>query len=91
MIGNRRRGVDNFEDMVPGDAKVRVVELQCVRFGQEFLGKECVVAFQKLKTLLKMASWSPLVMLEIQWLMGGAGNVATEEVEVDLFSTEVKF
>ena len=30
-------------------------------------------------------------MLEIQWLMGGAGKVATEEVEVDVFSTEVRF
>ena len=51
MIGNRRRGVNNFEGMVPGDTKVRVVELQCVRFGQEFLGKECVVSFQKFKIL----------------------------------------
>ena len=38
-----------------------------------------------------MAAWSPLVMLEIPWLMGGAGEVAMEEVEVDVFSVEVRF
>ena len=32
-------------------AEVGVVELQCVRFGQEFLGIECVVDFQKFKIL----------------------------------------
>ena len=48
-IGNRRRGVDNFEGTGPGGAEVGVVELQFVRFGQEFLGIECVVGFQKLK------------------------------------------
>ena len=52
MIENRRRGVDNFEGMAPGDVKVRVVEFQCVRFGQEFLGKECVVSFQNFKILV---------------------------------------
>ena len=31
------------------------------------------------------------MILEIQWLMGGTGKVATEKVEVDMFSAEVRF
>ena len=50
-IRNRRRGVDNFKGTVPGGEEVGAVELQCIRFGQEFLGIECVEEFQILKIL----------------------------------------
>ena len=45
----RGRGVDDFEGMFPCGVEVGEIELQRVRFGQEFLGIECVEEFQKLK------------------------------------------
>ena len=47
--GDRRRGGDDFEGMFPGGVEVGEVELQRVRVGHDFLGKECVKDFQKLK------------------------------------------
>ena len=48
-IDRGNRGVNDFEGMFPCDVEVGEIELQRVRFGQEFLGIECVEEFQKLK------------------------------------------
>ena len=89
--GDRRRGVDDFEGMFPGG--VELERSNCSGSGSDmnFWAKSALKIFRSSRSSFKAASWSPLVMSDIQWLMGGAGLEVVEAVVVGVLSAEVRF